>query len=100
MERLKVRVRLVAHGHGDRDLRVGPVGRLVVVAGFLVQPVPLVLAAEPVVAGAAAVDVAALGAVERAVKVPHDVVVTPVEPSWQRRHQVTHDAAFHPHRTE
>lgn len=39
------------------------------------------LAAEPVVAGAAAVDVTALGAVERAVKVPHDVEVTSVEQS-------------------
>lgn len=82
LERLKVRIRLVAHGHSDGDLRVGPDGGVVVVAGFLVQPAPLVLAAETVVAGAAAVDVAALGAVERAVKVPHYVVVTPVEQSW------------------
>lgn len=37
------------------------------------------LAAEAVVAGAAAVDVAALGAVERAVKVPHHVEVPPGE---------------------
>lgn len=51
-------------------------------AGVLVQPVPLVLAAEPVVTGTAAVDVAVLGAVERAVKVPHDVIVTPVVQSW------------------
>lgn len=81
LERLKVRVGLVPHGHGDGLLRVGPHGGDVVVAGVLVQPVPLVLAAEAVVAGAAAVDVAALGAVERGVKVPHHVVVTPVDPS-------------------
>lgn len=37
------------------------------------------LTAEAVVAGATAVDVAVLGAVERTVKVPHDVVVTPTE---------------------
>lgn len=40
------------------------------------------LTAETVVAGAATVDVAALGAVECAVKVPHYIVVTPVEQSW------------------
>lgn len=42
------------------------------------------LAAEAVVAGAAAVDVASLGAVEGAVEVAHDVEVSPVE----RRHGV------------
>lgn len=83
---------LVVHGHGDGDLRVRPFGGLVVVARLLVQPVPPVLAAEAVVAGAAAVDVAVLGAVERAVKVPHYVVVTPAETQWagsNARHQVT-----------
>ncbi len=79
LQRLKVWIRFVAHRHGDRDLGVGPHGGVVVFAGILVQPVPLVLTTEPVVAGATAVDVAALGAVERAVKVPHYVVVTPVE---------------------
>lgn len=79
LKSLKVRVGLVARGHGDGDLRVGPDWRLVVGTGVLVQPVPLVLAAEPVVAGSAAVDVAALGAVEGAVKVPHNVKVAPVE---------------------
>lgn len=77
LERLKIWVRLVPCRHGDRDLWVGPDGGDVVVAGVLVQPVPLVLAAEPVVARPTAVDVAALGAVERAVKVAHNVEVTP-----------------------
>lgn len=79
LKRLEVRVGLVASRYGDGDLWVSPDGRLVVGARVLVQSVPLVLAAEPVVAGAAAVDVAALGAVERAVKVPHNVKVTSVE---------------------
>lgn len=83
---LEVRVGLVACRYGDRDLWVGPDGRLVVGARVLVQSVPLVLAAEPVVAGAAAVDVAALGAVERAVKVPHDIEVTSVEQIKLIRH--------------
>lgn len=81
LKRLKVRVGLVARRHSDGDLWVSPDGGLVVGAGVLVQSVPLVLAAEPVVAGPAAVDVAALRAVERAVKVPHNVKVTPVEQS-------------------
>lgn len=79
LKRLKVRVGLVASRYSDRDLWVSPDRRLVVVTRFLVQSVSLVLAAEAVVAGAAAVDVAALGAVELAVKVPHDVEVTSVE---------------------
>lgn len=79
LERLEVRVGLVAGRYSDRDLWVRPDGRLVVGAGLLVQSVPLVLAAKAVVAGAAAVDVAAPGAVERAVKVPHDVKVASVE---------------------
>lgn len=76
---LKVRVRLAACRYSDRDLWVGPHRGLVVGAGVLVQSVPLVLAAEPVVAGTTAVYVAALGAVERAVKVSHNIEVTSVE---------------------
>lgn len=82
MQRLEVRVGLVAGAGGDGVLRLGPDRGDVVVAGLLVQPAPLVLAAEPVVAGPAAVDVAALGAVERSVKLPHDVIVAPVGQSW------------------
>ena len=78
-ERLEVRVGLVPGGRGGGDLRVGPHRGLVVVAGLLVQPAPLVLAAEAVVAGAAAVDVASFGAVEGGVEVAHDVIVTPEE---------------------
>lgn len=73
---------LVVHRHSDGGQGFRPVGRLVVVARVLVQPAPPVLTAEAVVAGAAAVDVAVLGAVERAVEVPHDVVVAPAETQW------------------
>lgn len=79
LKRLEVRVRLISSRYSHRDLRVGPDGGLVVGAGVLVQSVPLVLAAEPVVAGTAAVDVAALGAVEGAVKVSHHIEVASVE---------------------
>lgn len=92
MQRLVVWVLLVVHGHSHGGLGFRPVGGLVVLARILVQPAPPVLTAEAVVAGAAAVDVAVLGAVERAVKVPHYVVVTPVETQWvgsSVRHQVT-----------
>lgn len=52
------------------------------------------LAAEPVVAGTAAVDVAALGAVERAVKVPHYIVVTPVEQKVETKTFITRDTSL------
>ena len=51
------------------------------------------LAAEAVVAGAAAVDVAALGAVEGAVKVPHNVEITPEEQTRGEKN-VSKDAEF------
>lgn len=76
---LEARVGLVARRLGDGHLLLGPHRRVVVGAGVLVQPVPLVLAAEAVVAGAAAVDVAAFGAVEGAVEVSHHVEVSPEE---------------------
>lgn len=78
LQRQQVRVGLVALDHADGGQRIRPHGGDVVVAGLLVQPAPLVLAAEAVVARAAAVDVAALGAVEGGVEVAHHVVVTPV----------------------
>lgn len=53
-----------AGGRGGRDVRVGPVGCVVIGTGVLVQPVARVLAAKAVVAGAAAVDEGAPGAVE------------------------------------
>lgn len=55
------------------------------------------LTAEAVVAGAATVDVAALGAVECAVKVPHYIVVTPAEQSWSGRtlSQMTQPCSSH-----
>lgn len=89
LQRLKVGVVLVARGNSDGDLRVGPLWGIVVGAGFLVQSVPPVLAAEPVMAGTAAVDVRILGAVECIVKVPHDVEVAPGENVWDHKIQLT-----------
>jgi len=71
---------VVPGGRGGGDLGGRPLGGLVVVARVLVQPAARVLAAEAVVAGAAAVDVGSLGAVEGDVELTHHVEVAPVRP--------------------
>lgn len=77
MQCLKVRIRFVLSGNNKRNLWVQPVWRLVVRTQVLVQSIPLVLAAEPIVTGSAAVDVASFGAVEGGVKVSHHIKVAP-----------------------
>lgn len=89
LQRLEVRVGLVVSRHCDGDLVVSPHWGIVVVAGVLVQPVPPVLAAEPVMAGTTAVDVCVLGAVKRIVKVAHDVKVTPGEQSLKHKSELS-----------
>lgn len=78
LERFEVWVGVLSGGHGGRALLLDPAGGDVVVAGVLVQAVPLVLTAEAVVAGPTAVNVTASGAVEGAVQVAHYVKVFPV----------------------